>query len=183
MRFTLLLALALAVAACEPAPENGWRPLPDDAANAVLVVPADGQPHRAEVQGGVILQPVPAADGSGFDLAGVPLYPGSRYSDVSLRRAPSRHPDGMRLFIKLPFTAPDPVSQVLDYYAAAFSAKNMPSQRDGDILNVALPDAHLTIAMESAGALLPDTDVPTIAPPQIASPAVLSRGELRLRRK
>lgn len=155
--------LALLLAACETPPENGWRPLPDDAADAVRIVPADGRSHRVEVQGGVIIQPVPAADGSGFDLAGVPLYPGSRYSEVSLRRAPSRHPDGMRLFIKLPFTAPDPAKEVLDYYAAVFADKDMPSQRDGEILNVALPEAHLTIAMSTEGGT--------------------SSGELRLRRK
>lgn len=155
--------LALLLAACEAPPENGWRPLPDDAADAVRIVPADGRSHRVEVPGGVIHQPVPAADGSGFKLAGVPLYPGSRYSEVSLRRAPSRHPDGMRLFIKLPFTAPDPAEKVLDYYAAAFADRGMPSQRDGEILNVALAEAHLTIAMSNEGGK--------------------SSGELRLRRK
>lgn len=146
-------AALLALAACQQAPEGGWGPVADLGGEALRIVPADGQPHSiTAIDGSIIVQPIPAADGSGFSLAGVPLCPGSQIGPISLRSPTSPRPDSVRLFVVVPFTGATNSPGLLDCYARAFAAKGIVVQRDGNILNAALPEGHLTIVVDPAKA-------------------------------
>jgi hypothetical protein len=169
LKLVPLALLALTLIACQSAPEGGWGPVADVGAEAVRIVPADGQPRTITVLGGgTIVQPVPAPDGSGFTLAGQPPCPGSLFGPVTLRTPTTPRPDGTRLFVDMPFTLQTDGAILLDCYVRRFAAKGITSQRDGNILNASLPEGHLTIA---------------INPDAAAAPAsALATGEMRLRR-
>lgn len=147
---------AISLAACSPPADGAWQPVPDMAASAAQTVPADGQPRTIiAFDGSSIVQPIPLPDGAGFSIGSAPPYPGTRFDTVTLRRAPSRRPDGVRLFAAMPFTVDASPATVLDWYQNRLAKSGITSQRDGYILNAALPHAHLTIAFETAPGDLP----------------------------
>jgi len=154
LKLNLLALSALFLAACQAAPEGGWGPVADATADAVRILPADGQPRRIALDDGRIIdQPVPAPDGSGLRLAGMAPCPGSRFGPVTLRRPASPRPDGTRLFVVMPFTFEADGAALLDCYARRFAAQGIASQRDGNIVNASLPEGHVTLFVDSAAGI------------------------------
>lgn len=144
----LVLAAALALAACRESNVETARADPDsgvkisintDDPGTTASAEADGsEPGKVEVKlpgglGAKIDLPGGLGGDSKFDIAGVGLYPGARVGAIAVNAANAGKPGGSAV-VNIGFSAPADAAVVADWYQQQFAGRNVPVVRKGESL-------------------------------------------------